>query len=129
MEKKRDFSPLFPLNVTPAEVSGRCRVLGPAATKLGEPGEAGPWQGAGREPSVRGDKTRGLLQRPTGSVQVFVQARKMLKDAEAEGEHGEKKRPRNLGIFALRLARPHPSISELLPFEQGSLLVQYFCLL
>lgn len=90
----------------------------------------GQLQGAGREPSVRGDKTRWLLQTPTGFVPVFVQVRKMLKAAEAKSEHRGKKCPRNLGIFALHLALPHPSISELLPFEQGFLvLIWHFCLL
>lgn len=77
----------------------------------------GPWQGAGRAKS-QSDKTRWLLQRPTGSVQVSVQLRKMLKAAEAKSEPGGKKCCRNLGIFALQLALPHPSISQLLPFEQ-----------
>lgn len=48
MEKRKEFSPHFPLHVTPAEVSGRCRVLGPGATKLGEPGED-----SGREQAER----------------------------------------------------------------------------
>lgn len=56
---------------------------------------AGPWQGAGTEPSARGDKTRQLLLTPTGLVHVLVHVRMMLKAAEAKSEHGGKKCPRN----------------------------------
>lgn len=79
-------------------------VMGPAAAKVGEPCEG--WSIAGRKKKAkcqRWQKRGGLLQRPTGFMDVFVQARKTPKAAGTKSEHGGKNCPRNMWwIFALQ---------------------------
>lgn len=89
----------------------------------------GQLQGAGREPSVRGDKTRWLLQTPTGFVPMFVQVRKMLKAAEAKSEHGGNAPGIWEYLLSTWLYLTPVSLSSW-PFEEGFLvLIWHFCLL
>lgn len=65
---------------------------------------AGLWQGGSRKTGVKGNKKTRILQRLTGFVHVFVQARKTLKAAVTKSDNRGKKCPSNVWLDICSLA-------------------------